>query len=178
MIFTPVAIVGAEIPSVRVEIAAIPIDVALISTDDLTGAPEVRTILLNGGPVPRRLILMKLLLVLSNRLPVTVAILPVGAEILFVLPDVSRVPTHVLTILAQVALVTPELAPILIYLCIGNGSCGLCADARNPNGHREGPGRCHGLPLIHIVLQWVSDALHPSDANEQATVYPWFMSKT
>jgi len=178
MILTPVAIVGTEVPSVRLEIAAIPIDVALISTDDLTGAPEVRTILLNGGPVPRRPILLKLLLVLSNRLPVAVAILPVGAEILFVLPNVSRVPTHVLTILAQVALVAPEIAAVLLYLGIGNGNGALCADARSPNGHREGPGRCHGLPLTHIVLQWVSDALHPSDANEQATVYPWFMSKT
>jgi hypothetical protein len=178
MIFTPVAIVGTEVPSIRVEIAAVPIDVALISTNDLTGAPEVRTILLDGRPVSRRPILLKLLLVLSNGLPVAVAILPIGAEILFVLPNVSRVPAHVLTVLAQVALVAPELAPILIYLWIGNGSGGLCTDARSPDGHRQRPGRCHGLPLIHIVLQWVSDALHPSDANEQATVYPWFISKT
>jgi PII-like signaling protein len=160
VIFTPVAIVGTEIPSVRVEIAAVAIDVALISADDLTGAAEVRSILLNGGAVTRRPILLKLLLVLSNSLPVAVAILPVGAEILLVLPDVSRVPAQVLTVLAQVALVTSELTPVLLYLWIGNGSGGLCADARHPDGHRQRRGRYHGLPSIHVVLQWIGDALH------------------
>ena len=111
MIFTPVPIVGTEIPSVRAEIAAVAIDVALIRPDDLAGAAKVRAILLNGGPVTRRPILLELLLVLSNSLPVTVAVLPVGAEILLVLPDVSRVPAHVLTVLAQVARVTSELTP-------------------------------------------------------------------
>ncbi len=143
VIFTPVAI-----------------DVALISPDDLTGAAEVRSILLNGGAVTRRPILLKLLLVLSNSLPVAVAIFPVGAEILLVLPDVSRVPAQVLTVLAQVALVTSELTLVLLYLWIGNGSGGLCADARHPDSHRQRPGRCHGLPSIHVVLQWIGDALH------------------
>ena len=172
MIFTPVAIVGTEIPSVRAEIVAVAIDVALISPDDLTGAAEVRTILLNGGPVTRRPILLKLLLVLSNRLPVAVAIFPVIAEILLVLPDVSGVPAHVLAVLAQVALVTSELTLVLLYLWIGNGRGGLCADARHPDGHRQRPGRCHGLPSIHVVLQWIGDALHPSDVKHQVIVYP------
>ena len=91
-IVTPVAIVGAEVSSVRVEIAAVAVDVALIGADDLAGATEVRAILLDGGAITRRPILLELLLVLSDGLPVAVAILPVGAEILLVLPDVSRVP--------------------------------------------------------------------------------------
>ena len=137
MILTPVAIVRAEVPSVCVKVASVAIDVTLIGPDDLPGAAEVRTILLNGGPITRRPILLKLLLVLSNGLPVAVAILPVGAEILPVLPNVSRVPAYVLAVLAQVTLVAPEFAPILMYLWIGNG--GLCANARHPAGHRERP---------------------------------------
>ena len=172
MIFTPVAIVVTEIPPVRVEIATVTIDVALIRPDGLAGAAEVLAILLNGGPVTRRPILLKLLRVLSNSLPVAVAGLPIGAEILLVLPDVSRVPAHVLTVLAQVALVTSELTPILIYLWIGNGSGGLGAYARHPDGHRQRPGRGHDLPSIHVVLQWIGDALHPSDVNDQVVVYP------
>jgi len=155
MIFSPIAIVGAEISSVRPEIAAVAIDVALILPDGLTGAAEARTVLLDGGPVPRRPILLELLLVLSNGLPVAIAILPVGAEILLVLPNVAAVPAHVLAVLAQVALIAPQLAPILMYLWIGNGSRRLCANARDPGGHRQGPGRCHGLPSIHVILQWV-----------------------
>jgi hypothetical protein len=172
MIFTPIAIVGAEVPSVRVEIAAVAIDVALISPNDLTGAAEVRTILLHGGAVTCRPILLKLLLILPNSLPVAVAILPVGAEILLVLPNVSRVAAHVLAVLAQVALVAPELTPVLLYLWIGNRSGSLCADARDPDGYCQRPGRCHGLPSIHVVLQWIGDALHPSDAKLQVIVYP------
>jgi hypothetical protein len=100
MIFPPIAIVGAEVSSVRVEIAVVAIDVALILPDGLTGAPEVRTILLDGGLVTRRPILLELLLVLSNGLPVAIAILPVGAEILLVLPNVAAVPAHVLAVVA------------------------------------------------------------------------------
>jgi hypothetical protein len=160
VIFTPVAIVGTEIPSVRVEIEAVAIDVALISPDGVAGTAEVRAILLNGGPVARRPILLKLLLVLSNGLPVAVAVLPVDAKILPVLPDVSCVPAHVLTVLAPVALVTSELTPILMYLWIGNGCGGLCADTRHPHGHRQRPSRCHDLPSIHAVLQWIELMMH------------------
>jgi len=134
LILTPVAIVGAEVPAVRAEVAAVAIDVALIGADDPTGAAEIRPILLNGGRITRRPILLKLLLVLSNGLPVAVALLPVGAEIPLVLPDVSRVLAHVLAVLAQVALPAPELAPLLLYLRIGNGSGGLRAGARGPDG--------------------------------------------
>jgi hypothetical protein len=45
-IVTPIAIVGAEVSSVRVEIAAIVVDVTLIGADDLAGSAEVRAILL------------------------------------------------------------------------------------------------------------------------------------
>ena len=172
MILAPIAIVGAEVPAVRAEVAAVAIDIALIGPDNLTGAAEIRPILLNGGPITRRPILLKLLLVLSNGLPVTVAILPVGPEIPLVPPNVSRVLAHVLTVLAHVALLAPELAPVLLCLRIGNGTGRLCPDARNPDGHCKRPGHCHGLPSIHIVLQWVSDALHPSDAKQREIVYP------
>jgi hypothetical protein len=114
IILPPVAVVGAKVPSVRVEIAAVAIDVALISPDDLTGTPEIRTILLNGRRIARRPVLPKLLLVLSNGLTVAVAILPVAAEITLVLPNLSRVVSHVLAVLAHVALVAPKLAPILL----------------------------------------------------------------
>jgi hypothetical protein len=177
MIFPPIAIVGAEVSSVRVEIAAVAIDVALILPDGLTGAAEARPILLEGGPVPRRPILLELLLVLSNGLPVAMAILPVGAEILLVLPKVAAVPAHVLAVLAQVALIASQLAPILVHLWIGNGSRRLCANARDPGGHRQRPGRCHGLPSIHVILQWVSDALHPSDAKQPVIVYSSSLGK-
>src|SRR5437867_8587915 len=177
MIFTPVPIVGAEVPSVRVETAAVAVDIALILPDGLTSAAEVRTILLDGGPVTCRPILLELLLVLSNGLPGAVAILPVGAEILLVLPNVSAVPAHVLAVLAQVALIAPQLAPILMCLRIGNGSRRLCANARDPGGHRQRPDHCHGLPSIHVILQWVSDALHPSDARQRVIVYSSSLSK-
>ncbi len=172
MILNPVAIVGAEILAVRAEVAAVAIDIALIGPDNLTGAAEIRPILPNGGRITRRPILLKLLLVLSNGLPVTVAILPVGAEIPLVLPNVSRVLAQVLAVLAHVALLTSELAPVLLYLRIGNGTGRLCPDARDPDGHCKRPGHCHGLPSIHIVLPWVSDALHPSDAEQPVIVYP------
>jgi hypothetical protein len=176
-IFTPIAIVGTEVPSVRVEIAAVAIDVALIGPDNLTGATEVRTILPSGGLITKRPILLKLLLVLSNRLPVAVAILPVRAEILFVLPNVARVPAHVPTVLAQVAPIAPQLVPISRYLWIGSGSRRLCANARDPGSHRQRPGHCHGLPSIHVILQWVGDALHPSDAKQPVVVYSCSLSK-
>jgi hypothetical protein len=177
MIFSPSAVVSAEVSSVRVEIAAVAIDVALILPDGLAGAAEVRTVLLDGGPVPRRPILLELLLVLSNGLPVAIAILPVGAEILLVLPNVSAVPAHVLAVPTEVALIAPQLAPILMYLWIRNGSRRLCANARDPGGHRQRPGYCHGLPSIHVILQWVSDALHPSDAKQPVVVYASSLSK-
>jgi hypothetical protein len=176
-IFTPIAMVGAEVPSVRVEIAAVAIDVALIGPDYLTGATEVRTILPNGGVIAQRPILLKLLLVLSNGLPVAIAILPVGAEILLVLSNVAAIPTHVLAVLAQVAPIAPQLAPILMYLWIGSGSRRLCANTRDPGSHRQRPGHCHGLPSIHVILQWVSDALHPSDAKQPVIVYSCSLSK-
>jgi hypothetical protein len=172
MILTPVAIVGAKVLSVRVEPAAVAIDVALISPDDLTGTPEIRTILLKSRRIARRPVLPKLLLVLPNGLTVAVAILPVAAEVTLVLPNVSRVLSHVLAVLAHVALVAPKLAPVLLYLRIGNGSGSLGADVRDPDGHRQRPGHCHGFPSIHVVLPWVSNALHPSDAGRPAIVYP------
>jgi len=177
-IVTPIAIVGAEVSSVRVEIAAIVVDVALIGADDLAGAAEIRAILLNGGPITRGPILLKLLLVLSDGLPVTVANLPIGAEILLVLPDVSRILSDVVAVLAQVALVAAELAPILMHLWIENGSGGLCAGARDPDGHRHRSRGGHGLPSIHVVLQWVSDAFPPVRREAADNCLPTQMSKS
>jgi len=161
-----------------VEITAIVVDVALIGADDLAGAAEIRAILLNGGPITRGPILLKLLLVLSDGLPVAVANLPVGAEILLVLPDVSRVLAHVVAVLAQVAPVAAELAPILMHLWIENGSGGLCAGARDPDGHRHRSRGGHGLPSIHVVLQWVVMLSPPVRREEAGNRLPTPKSKS
>ncbi len=174
LILTPVAIVGAEVPAVRAEVAAVAIDVALIGADDPTGAAEIRPILLNGGRITRRPILLKLLLVLSNGLPVAVALLPVGAEIPLVLPDVSRVLAHVLAVLAQVALPAPELAPLLLYLRIGNGSGGLRAGARGPDGQCN----ARGAPSSeHKINQWLTCSALRRDSHTSSPDLPGVVSR-
>jgi len=50
-ILAPVAIVGAEVPVIRAEVAAVAIDLALIGANDLTGAAE-RFVMLSTRPTP------------------------------------------------------------------------------------------------------------------------------
>ena len=80
-VLEPVAVVGAEIPAVRVKIALVLIDVTLIVPHGLAGAPEIRPVLLHGGHVARRFVLAELSLVLADRLPVAVTVLPIGAKV-------------------------------------------------------------------------------------------------
>src|SRR5215831_6230884 len=144
-----VAIVRVEVAPIGPELAAVTVDVVLIVVDVLPGAPQIGPVLLHRGHVARRPVLLELLLVLAHGLVIAVT----------VLPDISIVLPHVLAVLAQVALVTPELTAALLHLRVGRQGRRLPVHARRPGGHCERSEHCHCLPSAHVFLRdW--DAVH------------------